>query len=243
MNHEVLFDIVKTWFDERMFHGVTHGQILQNSNRSLLQRRDQIKTLYQEIYRETPRLYYGDAAQITEEIRHMTGDIDDEVRVVIIGGVRSPRVWSEILAQRLSRLKTDGKAPTFTTIMVVEPNDHQTNLEKINDEISDRYAVHKEYEVEDCIKLYILEATPPIVFDLILIDKKHTLIGIPVREEKEERLHKAVILRNQPEITGSYVSWFDRYLLKQDVIEYDKWRILHGLNHEAPLDNSQKPSD
>ncbi|HEX8141426.1 MAG TPA: hypothetical protein VF553_02455 [Pyrinomonadaceae bacterium] len=146
---------------------------------------------------------------------------DEQIRAVVVSpGPKAPPYFIDAVIQRLKERKQAGYAVKYYVVLVLDDNQitDLASLEKSNNE---RLALFERNGIRDSIKLFVLDAKPPLIFDLLVVDRKHVNIGItPTKEGKS--LENAIIFENQPQMASKMADWFDGYIL-QIAKPYEEW--------------------
>lgn len=174
------------------------------------------------------RLAYHVGADVCE-------DAESHIRALTLG--QSPRVGAELAESIVKRLQAGrNRSLKFTSVYSVDFPDLPAGFES---DANWRMQLHKNAGVEDQAKVLFVNQKPQVGFGILLVDDKHTVIGIL---DPDTRQYRGVLLfRNQPEVTKHLVAWFDNSVMRY-AKDYREW-LAEPQKHEKPTAGTEAIGD
>lgn len=232
-NNKKLFRAVTDWFDQKLFRAATENQVLLDSRTPLTEGWVVVDGLYKSHYQKSFEPLEG-KKRIYESIRDFSTGMDSQLRALIFGGIKSPDDWTEAVADALKRTQDAGKPASFWTIIAV---DHDIDAKAFSEAVDKRIEIYQAKGVADNVKLFVLEVSPCIGTDMLIVDRKHVFVGVPslLGEPSQREIHKAFLFANQPTVAEDYLDIFNAMIVEKGLaVPYADWlreMRLSGLIH------------
>ncbi len=169
------------------------------------------------------------AGKIYTEGTRLVEQANEHIRAAMLSSSsKPPTEFFDAVAGRLKKAKQTGTPIQFDRVVAMNFLEIE---ESFASQVDSRNEVFKKHRVHDCIELRLLDLRPPLGFDLLIIDKKHMILGFPTSASLNF-MQNAILFENQPQMIEKFVDWFDRVIMRQ-AIKYEDWsRIDKDQGHK-----------
>jgi hypothetical protein len=185
----------------------------------------------QEIERSMTKILGGQYIRSTDEIYNsairLCDSVDNRFRAFIFATIsgpvhpRLPRELAKAIAQRLKESEAAGNPAKFEVVVV---SDFENQPPDFLAAAEARDKLYEEQGVIHLLSRHFLNMRPLIGFDVLIFDRKHTLITFP-KLHGVQSSQSAILYENQPGISSDFADWFDQIAIR-DSIGYEEWRSI-----------------
>jgi hypothetical protein len=133
-------------------------------------------------------------------------------------GVKASREWAQAITKRLRDSKKAGTPVKFDTIIAIDFNKVPPGFQE---KVDKRRAYYTGEEVGELSSLALLDMSPPLAFDVLVVDRRHASIAFPAHEGADDVDH-SVIFYDQPDLANAFSDWIEERI-KSRAIPYDEW--------------------